>query len=344
MRVVGLPRSFYHAAKLGKGQGEEKKAQVRERLLVLKCWQALRERGCTATEASEEVGIAVSTLYRWQERLGAEGPGGLADRSRRPKRARRPLWSVELVEAILALRRQCPRWGKDKLVVLLRQEGHITSASTVGRVLSYLSGRGLLEQRLAAGIQTRRRLERRPYATRKPKDYAASEPGDLVEVDVLEVRPRPGMVYKHFGARDVVSRWDVLGLYRRATASTAARFLDVLIARSPFPIRAVQVDGGSEFHSAFEEACRARHIRLFVLPPRSPKLNGSVERAHRTHKEEFYQLYSAELHIQPMQEALRAWERTYNTFRPHQALDNLTPLQYIRAHCPDAAPALSHMS
>jgi hypothetical protein len=27
-----------------------------------------------------------------------------------------------------------------------------------------------------------------------------------------------------------------------------------------------------------------------VLPPRSPKLNGSVERANRTHSEEFYQV------------------------------------------------------
>jgi hypothetical protein len=31
-------------------------------------------------------------------------------------------------------------------------------------------------------------------------------------------------------------------------------------------------------------------LQLFVLPPRSPKLNGRVERAQRTHKEEFYQL------------------------------------------------------
>jgi len=27
---------------------------------------------------------------------------------------------------------------------------------------------------------------------------------------------------------------------------------------------------------------------LFVLPPRSPRLNGHVERTGRTHKEEFY--------------------------------------------------------
>jgi len=42
----------------------------------------------------------------------------------------------------------------------------------------------------------------------------------------------------------------------------------------------------------FEEACREKEIKLFVLPPRSPKLNGYVERAHRTHLEEFYEAVS----------------------------------------------------
>jgi hypothetical protein len=32
-----------------------------------------------------------------------------------------------------------------------------------------------------------------------------------------------------------------------------------------------------------------RGLKLFVLPPRSPQLNGAVERAQRTHTEEFYE-------------------------------------------------------
>jgi hypothetical protein len=39
----------------------------------------------------------------------------------------------------------------------------------------------------------------------------------------------------------------------------------------PFPIRALQVDSGSEFAAEFEAACQRRGLRLFVLPPRSPK-------------------------------------------------------------------------
>ena len=56
----------------------------------------------------------------------------------------------------------------------------------------------------------------------------------------------------------------------------------------PFPIRAIQVDGGSEFKADFERECQSRGIRLFELPPRSPKLNGHVERNNGAWRYEFY--------------------------------------------------------
>jgi putative transposase len=58
----------------------------------------------------------------------------------------------------------------------------------------------------------------------------------------------------------------------------------------PFPIKVIQVDGGSEFQDSFEEEYQRKGIKLFVLPPRSPELNGHVERAQRTHAEEFHEV------------------------------------------------------
>ena len=81
-------------------------------------------------------------------------------------------------------------------------------------------------------------------------------PGDIVQVDRLDVRPGPGVVLEHF------------------------------------PVRALQVDGGSEFQASFEQACAEHGIRLFVLPPHSPKLNGHVECAQRTPAEYLMQYTS----------------------------------------------------
>lgn len=334
MRVIGLPSAFYYVARHA-SQGLSAKAKERWRLVS--CFEALRRKGIPSTEASLVLGVPRSTLYRWRRRLRKGGPGGLEDASHRPKRLRQPTWSVELVQAVFRLREQYPRWGKEKLMVLLGRGGLRTSSSTVGRILRKLKQRGVLREPPVKGSSTRRRPRQRPYAMRKPKDYLAERPGDLVQIDTLDVRPLPGVVLKHFTARDVISRWDVLEAHSRATASTASSFLETLEARMPFPIKAMQVDGGSEFQAGFEEACKARGIQLFVLPPRSPKLNGHVERAQRTHTEEFYQLYDGDLDLRSLNQALRRWEWTYNTVRPHQALGSLTPMEYLKRNHPELA-------
>jgi len=166
----------------------------------------------------------------------------------------------------------------------------IGSISTVGRILNRLKERGVLKEPIPNHISARKRQRQRPYAIRKPKEYLANKPGDIVEVDTLDVRPLPGIILKHFTAHDVISRWDVVSVHSRASASTAAYFLDTVESRMPFPVRAIQVDGGAEFEAIFEEECQRSGIKLFVLPPRSPELNGAVERAHRTHTEEFYEV------------------------------------------------------
>ena len=79
----------------------------------------------------------------------------------------------------------------------------------------------------------------------------------------------------------------------------------------------------------FEAACARRGIALFTLPPRSPKLNGAVERANRTHTEEFYEITDAEPDLAGLRPALLAWEETYNIVRPHRALGYLTPAEYL---------------
>ena len=51
------------------------------------------------------------------------------------------------------------------------------------------------------------------------------------------------------------------------------------------------------------------------------------------------------LEITALNQSLLAWEHTYNTFRPHQALDWKTPMEYISECHPELASKahLSHM-
>ena len=323
MRIVS--NSLPSISRLGRHPIKSLSREARKRLAWLDHYERC---GRNASLTCRYFGISRETFYCWRRRYNPRDLTTLEDRPSRPARRRSRSWTLEQVEAVRGLREAYPRWGKDKLAVLLARQGVRLSVSMVGRILSYLKGRGVLREPLRA-IKARQRRWKRPYGVRKPKGYIVQAPGDLVQLDTLEVRPEPGVVLKQFTSRDVVSRWDCLELACRATAATAARLLDPILERMPFPVKAIQVDGGSEFMAEFEEECRARGIRLFVLPPRSPKLNGAVERANRTHTEEFYHLSTANPTVAELGAELRLWERVYNTVRPHQALGYLTPQQFL---------------
>jgi transposase InsO family protein len=300
---------------------------ARARLAMLE-WH--RDHGHDVSRTARHFGWSRPTVYRWLRRYDPRHLRHLEDRSSRPLRCRRPTWTHAQSAEVREMRRRYPRWGKAKLAVLLEREGTCLSVSMIGRILDRLRRRGELVEPRLRGVAAKRRRPRRPHAIRKPAGYVVARPGDLVELDTLEIRlDGDDHPYKQFSARDLVSRWDTLELARSASAEAATAILDAMAERMPFPLRAVQVDGGSEFMAGFETACFERGIALFVLPPRSPKLNGHVERANGTHRQEFWQVTDAEPDLDSLRAALLAWETCYNTVRPHQALGYLTPAEWL---------------
>jgi putative transposase len=288
-----------------------------------------REHGGNVSLTARRFGYSRPTVYRWLGRYDRLHLTSLEDRPSAPRRRRRPTWSPAEAGAVQRLREQYPRWGKEKLAVLLRREGRELSVSMVGRILASLRRRGVLAEPAGLRASVRRRRHARPHAVRLPRGLGTGRPGDLVEIDTVDVRPTSKVELKQFTARDRASRWDVLEIRHRATARTAADALAAILARMPFPVRAISVDNGSEFMAEFEAACAATGIVLYTLPPRSPKLHGSVERANRTHTEEFWEVTDAEPDPASLRAALLEWERTYNTIRPHQALGYLTPAEFL---------------
>jgi putative transposase len=298
----------------------------REARLRLRILDYARAHSVSAT--CRHFGIARSTYYRWAHRFDPHHLPSLETRSSRPHRCQRPHWTSTQVIQVRTLREQYPGMGKDKLAILLHRRGETLSVSMVGRILRSLWATQQLHEARSPSSRTHAR-HRRPYAIRKPKDYAVETPGALVQVDTMELRPLPGMIRRHFSAVDCVSRYSAAAVRTVATAGTARDFLDYLIGQMPFSVKAIQVDGGSEFMAEFEIACRERDIRLFTLPPRSPKLNGCVERLNRTYRQEFYEHYDGDLDLPILGAALAQFEQAYNTQRPHQALGYQTPAEAL---------------
>jgi transposase InsO family protein len=319
--LPGAARLYYTAAK----SDLSKKAS--QRLGWLDWYRA---HGSNARLTCRHFGISADTFYRWKRRYKGRQLSRLEDQSRRPNRLRQPQTTPPQEARIRAWREKYPRWGKDKIRVLLKTyDGIDLSASTIGRVLGRLKEKGLLrEPAKLKAVRNRHRVQR-PWARRKPKEYIPQAPGDIVQVDTLDIEILPGVRRKQFTARDMISKYDALRAYSQATSYCGRLFLDHLARSMPFDVRAIQIDGGSEFMGEFESECQNRGIKLFVLPPRSPKLNGGVERANRTHTEEFYDVHDIPTAVDEHNIRLETWENTYNRIRPHQSLGYLTPAQFV---------------
>ena len=77
-----------------------------------------------------------------------------------------------------------------------------------------------------------------------------------------------------------------------------------------------------------EKYCKDNQIELFVLSPKSPRYNGKVERTNGTYRYEFYSVYEMPDTMEEIRKLHDEYEYFYNNYRPHRALNNLTPMEF----------------
>ncbi len=168
--------------------------------------------------------------------------------------------------------------------MLLKREGITLSAKSIDRVSARLKARGVLRESLRPRKAARWRQER----LRRPQGLPVERPGALVQLDSKQVS-LGGKVVFQFGAVDCFTRKRVVALTPRLTCQQGASFLERVIATFPFPVAAIQSDGGSEFLGVFGPAVQQLGLVHYFNRPNYPQGNGRVERAFRTDEEEFYQ-------------------------------------------------------
>lgn len=282
--------------------------------------------------AAVAAGVSERTIKRWRQAVQKHGPKGLEPKSRAPKTHLGPQWTPADVEAVRMARMSEAGRGKGKEVLqrIVAATGRILSVSTVGRILTYLKDRR--EIREPHRIVKRKVRNPRPYVIRRPAGFPPpTQPGDLIQIDTVHLRPLPGVELRQFSAIDVVTRLAVTDVRTTATGRTARDHLLFLLESLPFPVRTIQVDGGSEFMAEFEAARKEHGIGLHVLPPNSPKLDGCVERFNRTTRDEFWAWYTGPTDLATVRPAMQRWTSRYNALRLHTSLGYVTPLDALQS-------------
>lgn len=289
---------------------------MNERVTFIADWLRHDE---SITALCARAGVSRKTAYKWIERYQQGGVTALVDQSRAPQTHPHAV-APQIVEAVLAVRRQHPRWGPRKLLVILRRRRPDVAwpaASTVGALLRRA---GLIAPR-------RRRRVSAPYGPRLA-DYAA--PNAVWCADFKGHFPVGGARCHPLTIMDGHTRFLLRcdALPRPLFAPVQARF-ERAFREYGLP-DTIRTDNGPPF-STLAPGGLSRlavwWIRLGIRPeriqPGRPDQNGRHERMHRTLKAETAQPPRTSLRAQ--QRAFDAFRQEYNHVRPHEALRDATP-------------------
>ena len=297
------------------------RAELVRRVLVERQWPM---------SVATDMGVSIRTVRKWVERYRAEGEAGLADRSSRPHRLRRPT-PAATIERIEALRRQ--RWTGKRIALAVG-----TSTATVSRVLRRL------------GLSRIGDLE----PAQPVRRYQREHPGELIHIDIKKLGR-----FERIGHRitaDRARRSDRHGRSRRAgwdfvhvciddasriafseilpdeRKESAIAFLEAAVAYYAslgVAVTRVMTDNGSCYRSrAFRQACKDLGLRHIRTRPYTPRTNGKAERFIQTSLREwaYAKAYPTSEHRKA---ELPRWLHQYNWHRPHGSLQSQTPISRL---------------
>ena len=266
-------------------------------------------------------GIGRTAFYKWYNPYQEHGEEGLRDKSRRPIHSPRAT-KTDVVAKIVYLR-QNYHCGAFRIKMYLERYHDIKlSKSGIWRILKRLN------MNLLPASRRYRKYEDRW------KRYEKPQPGNRIQIDVkfLEKIKDTRRRYYQFTAIDDCTRLRVLKIYDKNNQLTAIQFVDYVLSRLPFHAEVIQTDNGSEFQGQFHWHIMDKGINHVYIKPRTPRLNGKVERSHRIDGEEFYRMLEGVVidDAKLFNEKLQEWENFYNFERPHSALNGQTPYEKFR--------------
>lgn len=279
--------------------------------------------GLAIGQVAEKVGVSRQTLHSWLARYEAEGLDGLVDRSHRPVSGPHQMSAVVEAE-LLELRRSRPYWGPRRLVFELGKRAVVPLPSESAAYRALVRA-GMIDPSL------------RDRRSRKWKRWERGAPMELWQMDIVGGFPlADGSCAKALTGIDDHSRMCVCArLMVRERTRAVCDGLRAALGIFGVPEQILTDNGkvftGRFFHPPvevlFDRICRENGIEHLLTQPRSPTTTGKIERFHRSMRAEFLSNTPPFANVKVAQQAFDEWVDYYNTARPHQSLDMMTPAQ-----------------
>jgi len=275
-----VSRGAYHALMidLRNSLGFEQSDIAKFRLLVL---DQLYKYGWKA--ASDAYKVKKSTLFDWKKRFEESGKklSSLIPKSTRPRQLRQLKADIRLNALIRSIREEHGNLGKVKLKPFVDAYAKSLGIGSYGiekinKIIvrnHYYFERPKRKKRVKAGIT---RIKRTPQQTL---------PG-YIQMDSITLWVL-GKRVCFITAIDVFTRFAWCKKVASLSSHQARLAFEEFTTQYPHPVREVQTDNGSEFLGEFDKCLETINTPHHFIYPRSPKINGTIERFNRTIQDEF---------------------------------------------------------
>ena len=251
--------------------------------------------------------MAPDTILRWYRELVARKYDGSARRQ-----PGRPPTAQEIVDLVLRMAEENPRWGYTRIRGALSNLGHEVGRTTIRRILKQHGVEPAPERR-----------KRMPWATFLEAHWGAIAAMDFFSVEV--VTPRGLLRYFVLIIIRLESRRvEIGGIVHQPHGAwmvqVARNLTDVCASVLPEGSYLIH-DRDPVFTAEFRSALKSAGVTPIRLPPKSPNLNAHAERFVRSIKEECLDqiIPLGEAHLR---EVVGEYLVHYHEERNHQGLNN----------------------
>jgi putative transposase len=223
---------------------------------------------------------------------------------------------AEVIHALQDLAFKHPSYGFRKLFAYIRRSGKTWNHKKVYRVYKLLK------------LNKKRRGKRRLPARIKHPLTKQVNINNTWSMDFMCDSMVGNRKFRTFNVLDDCSR-EALAIEVDTSLSSRRiiRVLDRVIEQRGKP-SAIRADNGPEFTSKdLELWAKDRSITIQYIQPGKPTQNGYIERFNRLYREAVLDAYLF-FDLYQIKQLTDEWIEEYNERRPHEALNNMTPVEW----------------
>jgi len=268
--------------------------------------------------------ITRSYFYKWYKRYNPRRLELLESRSTRPKRVRKATYDTNFVSLIRKLRTEKPYLSSKKLArIVFRDYGIDSSAATIGRIIKRFE---LYFRAKIIASKQRSKQRKAVWKQRKPYLLKADRPRSVIEFDMKHIY-LGGVKQYAFVAVDIFTKEAVIHLSRQPSSLQAMLALQKAVEVYGTDIVIVN-DNGSENYKHAYDYLKSHNITQYFTRPHTPKDKPHVENLIGKLQQECLDEYRGHMTLEEREQQVITWLNDYHFYRPHQALNYLTPDEY----------------